>query len=124
MSDNKFLKRLFQAYYKERQKNIPLVNLFERREFGFIPWEKQIMIRHVGFNNPENFKKYLIENGPKHVYSSGSLYLLPENPEMKKKKNTKDVIYSLILTSIIFILNVRKNTTSGSVRNATQAVKE
>ncbi|MHA1490314.1 MAG: DNA primase small subunit domain-containing protein [Promethearchaeota archaeon] len=86
MSDNKFLKRLFQAYYKERQKNIPIVNLFEHREFGFIPWEKQIMIRHMGFNNPENFKKYLIENGPKHVYSSGSLYLLPENPEMKKKK--------------------------------------
>jgi DNA primase small subunit len=86
MSENAYLKRLFQAYYKEKKSNIPIVNLYKKREFGFIPWEKQIMIRHVGFRSPEIFLKYLVEKGPRHVYSSGSLYLQPDNLDMHKKE--------------------------------------
>ncbi|MEJ2249533.1 MAG: DNA primase small subunit domain-containing protein, partial [Candidatus Lokiarchaeota archaeon] len=55
------------------------------REFGFIPWNKQIMIRHMGFANKENFVKYLINNAPRHVYSSGSLYKNPDNQTMERK---------------------------------------
>ena len=86
MSDNKFLKRLFQAYYLEKQKQIPAVSSLKFREFGFIPWEKQIMIRHIGFDSQKNLLNYLIDRGPKHVYSSGSLYLQPEVPDMESKK--------------------------------------
>jgi DNA primase small subunit len=86
MSDNKFLKRLFQAYYQEKQKQIPAVSSLKFREFGFIPWEKQIMIRHIGFDSQKNLLNYLIDRGPKHVYSSGSLYLQPEVPDMESKK--------------------------------------
>ena len=86
MSDNKFLKRLFQAYYQEKQKKIPAVSSFESREFGFIPWEKPIMIRHIGFESQKILLNYLIDRGPKHVYSSGSLYLQPEVPNMESKK--------------------------------------
>jgi len=85
MADYKYLKRLFQAYYKEKQSEIPAVNLFKNREFGFIPWEKQIMIRHIGFNSPTNLKEYLVRNTPKHAYSSGSLYFQPENQNMEGK---------------------------------------
>ncbi|MBA7561410.1 hypothetical protein ES708_03048 [subsurface metagenome] len=86
MSDNKFLKRLFQAYYQEKQKEIPAVSSLEFREFGFIPWEKQIMIRHIGFESQKILLNYLIDRGPKHVYSSGSLYLQPEAQNMEIKK--------------------------------------
>jgi DNA primase small subunit len=86
MSDNKFLKRLFQAYYQEKQKEIPAVNSLKFREFGFIPWEKQIMIRHIGLENQKVLLNYLIDRGPRHVYSSGSLYLQPEVPDMESKK--------------------------------------
>ncbi|MFX1260284.1 MAG: DNA primase small subunit domain-containing protein [Promethearchaeota archaeon] len=85
MVDNKYLKRLFQAYYKEKQSEIPIVNLFEHREFGFIPWEKQIMNRHIGFISSINLKKYFISNTPKHAYTSASLYLQPENQDMQGK---------------------------------------
>jgi len=85
MTDEKYLKRIFQAYYKEQQSEIPLVNLYEQREFGFIPWEKLIMIRHIGFNSSVNLKKYFINNTPKHAYASGSLYLQPENQDMLGK---------------------------------------
>ena len=85
MVDNKYLKRIFQAYYKEKQSEIPVVNLFDQREFGFIPWDKQIMNRHIGFTSIINLKKYFIINTPKHAYTSGSLYLSPENQDMQKK---------------------------------------
>ena len=86
MTENTYLKRLFQAYYRGIKSNIHIVNSFEQREFGFIPWDKQIMIRHMSFRNPQNLTKYLIENGPKHVYSSGTLYLQPDNLDMNKKE--------------------------------------
>ena len=85
MSDNIYLKRLFQAYYREKKGNIFPVNSFKQREFGFIPWDKQIMIRHNSFKDLNDLVKYLIETGPKHAYSSGSLYLEPDNLDMNKK---------------------------------------
>jgi len=85
MTDEIYLKRLFQAYYKEKKDEIPLVNLLEHREFGYIPWEKQIMIRHLGFNSIDILRNYLVDNAPKHLYSSGSLYIQPDNPNMDNK---------------------------------------
>jgi len=86
MTENTYLKRLFQAYYRGIKSNIHIVNSFEQREFGFIPWDKQIMIRHMSFKNPQNLTKYLMVNAPKHVYSSGTLYLQPDNLDMNKKE--------------------------------------
>jgi len=44
------------------------------------------MIRHIGFENQKGLLSYLIDRGPRHVYSSGSLYLQPEVPDMESKK--------------------------------------
>lgn len=76
---------MFQAYYKEHSKDIPLVSEFTQREFGFIPWEQQIMIRHIGFGSPEIFQKYIIDKAPRHAYCSGSIYENPEIQDMKQK---------------------------------------
>ena len=86
MKSFEYLKRRFKEYYKDNREKIPLVSLFNQREFGFIPWDQQIrMIRHMGFANRENLIQHLINNGPRHVYSSGSLYINPENQDMKNK---------------------------------------
>ena len=86
MMSFEYLKRRFKEYYKDNREKIPLVSLFNQREFGFIPWDQQIrMIRHMGFANRENLIQHLINNGPRHVYSSESLYLNPENQDMKNK---------------------------------------
>jgi DNA primase small subunit len=86
MQELKFLKKLFNAYYRESYNDIPIVNSFEFREFGFIPWEKQIMIRHLGFEDPNRLKRDLIEKSPRHAYSSGSIYLKPDNQSMENKE--------------------------------------
>lgn len=86
MSDINYLNRLFKGYYKKNQDQIQLVNLFDQREFGFIPWDKQMwMLRHMSFASREILLRHLILNGPRHVYSSGTLYQQPENQEMEKK---------------------------------------
>jgi DNA primase small subunit len=39
----------------------------------------------MGFTSKENYIKYLLNNGPRHVYSSGALYSQPENQDMEGK---------------------------------------
>jgi len=87
MSDLTYLKRLFQAYYQEEQKNFPQVSSFNLREFGYIPWEKKVfMKRHLKFENPKELNIHLIQDTPRHLYSSGSLYLESDAREMENKK--------------------------------------
>ena len=86
MSDIRYLNRLFRDYYRGIRKDLPLVNSYSEREFGFIPWDKQIrMVRHMGFSNRESLMTNLFNNGPRHVYSSGALYQQPENQDMEGK---------------------------------------
>jgi DNA primase catalytic subunit len=83
MSNVAYLKRLFQAYYKEKGIELPIISLFDKREFGFIPWDKQIIMkRHMSFKDHDNLANYLTNEGPRHVYSSGSIYLQPDNTDM------------------------------------------
>jgi DNA primase small subunit len=87
MTDLTYLKRLFQAYYQEEQEEFPAVSSFNMREFGFIPWEKKVfMKRHMNFENSRDLSNYIIRDTPRHLYSSGSLYLLPDAREMDNKK--------------------------------------
>jgi DNA primase small subunit len=57
------------------------------REFGFIPWEKKVfMKRHLKFETPKELSVQLTRDPPRHLYSSGSLYLEPDAREMENKK--------------------------------------
>ncbi len=85
MESINFVKRLFQAYYKEQRDLFPSVSNLERREFAFIPWENNVMIRHLGFNSINILTNYILQNVPKHMYSSASLYELPDAPTMEYK---------------------------------------
>jgi len=86
MESIRFIKRLFQAYYKNQQKSLPSVSNLLEREFAFITWENNIMIRHIGFKSLDFLTDYLIHNVPKHMYSSASLYELPGASKMDSKK--------------------------------------
>ncbi len=87
MSDYAYLKRLFQAYYKEKRTEIPEVSFFDHREFGFLSWDqKSFMKRHMSFKNQDGLTKTLIDSGPRHVYSSGALYKQPDNLNMDNKE--------------------------------------
>ena len=87
MNEIIYLKKLFQAYYQEKQLEIPKVSSFNLREFGLIPWEKKVyMKRHMSFENSDDLRSYLIKDAPRHLYSSGSLYLKPDAQTMNNKE--------------------------------------
>jgi len=87
MSDLAYLERLFQAYYKEKSSEIPQVSLFAQREFGIIPWDKKVfMKRHMSFKTRDSLVDYLTKNVPRHFYSSGAIYLQPDNIDMDNKE--------------------------------------
>lgn len=86
MSEFEYLKRMFKSYYKDNKSKISLVSSLENREFGYIPWEKKFfMKRHISFNLLDKMKHFLIDEGPRHVYSSGAIYLDPEIQDMNGK---------------------------------------
>jgi DNA primase small subunit len=85
MSPIKFLIRTFKDYYKKNEANLREVSDFTKREFAFLPWDKSIMLRHMGFENIDTLNQYIINSAPRHVYSSGTLYKHPEIPNMEKK---------------------------------------
>jgi len=86
MSEIIFLNRLFRQYYREYRDNIPEVSSLKQREFGFFPWERKGMNRHMAFATLDSLKKYLLDKGPRHVYSSGALYSEPDNLVMENKQ--------------------------------------
>ncbi|MFX0008132.1 MAG: DNA primase small subunit domain-containing protein [Promethearchaeota archaeon] len=86
MNDLNYLQRQFKEFYNENKTKIPKVNSFKQREFGFIPWDQQIrMIRHIGYSKFDQLLIELTNNGPRHVYASGSLYSKPEIQNMEHK---------------------------------------
>ena len=85
MNENLYLKRLFNTYYKENANNLPQVSFIDKREFASIPWEQFYMERHNGLSNKNVLTQYLINRSPRHFYSSGALYLQPDNQNMENK---------------------------------------
>jgi len=85
MNENLYLKRLFHTYYKEKANEMPEVSFTDKREFASIPWENYFMERHMGFSNKNLLTNYIIDRSPRHFYSSGALYLQPDNRDMEKK---------------------------------------
>lgn len=85
MTEKFYLKRIFQRYYEENYSKIPMVSFFNKREYGFIPWEEQVMERHLSFENSKNLIDFFKIKAPRHAYSSGSLYSQPEIPDMEGK---------------------------------------
>jgi DNA primase small subunit len=83
MSNKSFLKKLFKSYYQTRANEIPEVSHLTQREFGFIPWEKAIMIRHMDFDNVNKLRSYLAQESPMHTYSSGAVYDTPGRQNME-----------------------------------------
>jgi len=77
------LRSLFGAYYREN--DIPSPPEFSKREFGFMLWDREGMIRHKTFYSRLEFLDFLRKNVPKNAYRSAAYYLDPEAQNMEGK---------------------------------------
>nr|MDO8109406.1 DNA primase small subunit PriS [Candidatus Sigynarchaeota archaeon] len=85
---NDYVKALFQAYYREIQLEKLMPRDLPKRELGFILPDKKGMIRHKAFADTKDYKAFLLQNVPVHVYYSATLY----NSPWKDRMDLKDYI--------------------------------
>jgi DNA primase small subunit len=79
-----FIQDKFADYYKQHFASIWPPSSIEKREFGFLIFEKRMMLRHKGFRDVDALRASLNSIVPSDVYYSSAYYELPEE-EMKAK---------------------------------------
>jgi DNA primase small subunit len=85
MTKETYLKKLFQAYYRQHAPNFEPIPSLTEREFAFLHWGKGGMIRHIGFHDDNMLRQDLILNAPRHSYRSAAHYESPAESTMDKK---------------------------------------
>jgi len=79
------LKSLFRQYYRRNMDRIFIPKNFANREFAFQLFDKQGMVRHLGFEKVEELRNFILENVPRHAYYSTAIYILPSASDMDEK---------------------------------------
>ncbi len=89
-----FAAHQFSKYYSvHRLKEVPGL---KQREFGFMFFDKGFVHRHIGFQNTEELRRYLVERNPAHAYYSTAYYERPDAGTMAEKGWTgADLIFDL-----------------------------
>lgn len=79
----RFMMNMFSRHYR----NSPLLmpERFAKREFGFMFFDRDFVMRHLGFPSRAALKKYLVEQVPSHAYYSCAYYEKPDAPTMAEK---------------------------------------
>ncbi|MFX1598156.1 MAG: DNA primase small subunit domain-containing protein [Promethearchaeota archaeon] len=81
-----FLKAKFAEYYSRSADSIKGPNELTKREFGFFYFDKDAVIRHMGFENEQELRLYLRQNAPSDAYHSAAYYEDPRAPKMNEKE--------------------------------------
>ncbi|MVT13427.1 MAG: DNA primase catalytic subunit PriS [Euryarchaeota archaeon] len=100
MGKNDFVIRKFQEYYRDNNPVLP--PRFSSREYGFMSFDREGMIRHIKFNSEGDLKRFLVENIPAHSYYSSAYYRYPERQRMEEKEWLgADLIFDLDADHIV-----------------------
>ena len=75
---------MFAKHYREAPLIMP--DRFTKREFGFMFFDRDFVMRHLSFPSRAALKKYLVEQVPSHAYYSCAYYEKPDAPTMAEKK--------------------------------------
>jgi DNA primase small subunit len=79
-----FIVQKFSEYYCNNANTLSPPPSYKQREFGFIIFDKKVMVRHKTFMEPRFFIDFIKSAVPSDVYYSAAYYLHP-NREMGKK---------------------------------------
>jgi len=94
MSSQKFTERKFGDYYKGNDVSICVPTSIERREFGFLLFERG-MLRHITFKAKEALESFLRATTCSDVYHSCSYYESPEAEMDRKGWLGADLIFDI-----------------------------
>ncbi|MEM2871954.1 MAG: DNA primase small subunit PriS [Candidatus Caldarchaeum sp.] len=94
-AEARFVQRLFQNYYEHTYANPYRPESLEKREFGYTPFERKIMVRHLSFKTFDELRKTLVREAPLHVYRSAALYQYPQAPMEEKGWLAAELIFDI-----------------------------
>ncbi|NVM31556.1 MAG: DNA primase small subunit PriS [Candidatus Helarchaeota archaeon] len=86
LNRRKFLTQMFKNYYNTKFNKVNCPSDIEHREFGFVFWDYDKFVRHVGFINFEDLANHINSQIPRHIYSSAARYETPNAHNMKLKE--------------------------------------
>jgi DNA primase small subunit len=78
------MRQTFATYYSKAELQLP--DRFGRREWGFMFFGRDSMLRHVGFRSGAEARAFLRRDAPAHAYHSAAYYERPDAQQMKDKK--------------------------------------
>jgi DNA primase small subunit len=82
--DQAFMRGWFQRYYQSYPPRAP--DRLDRREFGFMFFDREYVQRHLAFGEPGQLRSYLQGQVPSHAYYSSAYYQLPAASTMEEKR--------------------------------------
>lgn len=95
ISTGTFLRNKFAEYYRLHSDKITPPSQYIRREFGFIPFREQIMIRHRGFLSVQQLLETMQDMAPAHAYYSSAYYERPQEEMDQKGWLGADLIFDI-----------------------------
>jgi DNA primase small subunit len=80
----RFLQKSFSDYYAKAKLELP--DRFGRREWGFMFFGRDSMLRHMALRSADEMRRFLRNEAPAHSYHSTAYYEKPDAQTMKDKK--------------------------------------
>jgi DNA primase small subunit len=89
------VKQKFSEYYRTHSARIQPPTDFRRREFGFILFDRGIMVRHQGYHQFDDVRDFLQSTVPSHTYYSAALYERPGETMDRKGWLGTDLMFDI-----------------------------
>lgn len=89
------VRQVFSEYYRTNSVMIQPPTDYQRREFGFILFDRGIMVRHQGYHQFNEVRAFLQSTVPLHAYYSAALYERPRETMDKKGWLGTDLMFDI-----------------------------
>ncbi len=90
-----FLESNFADFYETQFHNKELPSNLAEREFGFLSFRDNMMLRHQHFRTPNEVQNFITSFTPLHAYYSSAYYGQPAAPMDKKSWHGADLVFDI-----------------------------
>ena len=90
-----YISEQFRRYYASGARLVEAPPEIKRREFGFLSFGGRTMFRHIGFDDTQQLRSYLMNHAPAHTYFSAAYYRETEAAMAQKGWLGADLVFDI-----------------------------
>ncbi len=94
-SSEAYVSDKFRWYYASNAVRVDAPPQILQREFGFLSFGGRNMFRHIGFDDPQELRNYLMDYSPAHSYFSAAYYEDPRTDMDRKGWLGADLVFDI-----------------------------